>query len=109
MPDPRELHLGGEITIGYEDGRSAAFDEFGRRPWQSDYKKSDQGDEHERTLYGFKGEFARLFGPKRRGRSESFGGRIKEIDSDDFHQYHLDLENKHRPTGRRPRRDARAR
>ena len=108
MPDPRELHLGGEIMIGYEDGRSAAFDEFGRRPWQSDYKKSDQGNENERTLDGFKGEFARLFGPMRRGRSESFGGRIKEIDSDDFHQYHLDLENKYRPTGRRPRRDARA-
>src|SRR5271166_3866489 len=35
MPDPRALHLGGEIMIGYEDGRSAAFDEFGRRPWRT--------------------------------------------------------------------------
>jgi Protein of unknown function (DUF4238) len=108
MPDPRELHLGGEIMIGYEDGRSAAFDEYGRRPWQADYKRTDQGNDEERTLYRFKGEFARLFGPKRRGRSESFGGRIKEIDSDAFHQYHLDLEKKYRPTGLRPRRDARA-
>jgi hypothetical protein len=73
MPDPRELHLGGEILIGYDDGRSSAFDEYGRRPWQADYKKTDQSDENERILYGFKGEFARLFGPKRRGRSESFG------------------------------------
>jgi Protein of unknown function (DUF4238) len=108
MPDPRELHLGGEIMIGYEDGRSAAFDEYGRRPWQSDYNKSDQGNEKDRTLYGFQGEFARLFGPKRRGRSESFGGQIKEIDSDDFHQYHLDLEKKYRPSGLRSRHNARA-
>lgn len=108
MPDPRELHLGGEFLIGYDDGRSMAFDEYGRRLWQAGYKKTDQGNDKERTLYGFQGEFARLFGPKRRGRSESFGGRIKEIDSDDFHQHHLGLEEKYRPMGLRPRRDARA-
>jgi hypothetical protein len=108
MPDPRDLHLGGEIMIGYGDGRSAAFDEYGRRPWQADYKKSDQGGEEERTLYGFQGEFARLFGPKRRGQSENFGGRKRDTDSDDFHQYHLDLEKKYRPSRLRPRRDARA-
>jgi hypothetical protein len=85
-----------------------AFDEFGRRPWHADYKKTDQGNDNERKLYGFQGEFARLFGPKRRGRSESFGGRIKEIDSEEFHQYHLNLEKKYRPTRLRPRRDARA-
>lgn len=106
MPDPRELHLGGEFLIGYDDGRSMAFDEYGRRPWQAGYKKTDQGNDKERTLYGFQGEFARLFGPKRRGRSESFGGRIKEIDSDDFHPYHLGLEEKYRPAGLRARRDA---
>lgn len=108
MPDPRDLHLGGEIMIGYGDGRSAAFDEFGRRPWQADYKKSDQSGEEERTLYGFQGEFARLFGPKRRGQSERFGGPRREVDRDDFHQYHLDLEKKYRPAGLRSRRDARA-
>jgi hypothetical protein len=40
MPDPRSLNLGGEIIISYEDGHSATFDEFGRRPWQADYKKA---------------------------------------------------------------------
>ena len=108
MPDPRDLHLGGEMLIGYNDGRSDAFDEFGRRPWQADYRASDQGSAEERTLYGFQGEFARLFGPKRRGQSEHFGGRRREVDTDDFHQYHLDLEERYRPAGLRPRRDARA-
>jgi hypothetical protein len=110
MPDPRDLHLGGEVVIGYRDGSSAAFDEYGRRPWQADYNKSDQGpdEKEERTLYGFKGEFARLFGPKRRGQSEHRGGRRREVDSDDFHRYHLDLEKKYRPAGLRPRWSARA-
>jgi hypothetical protein len=108
MPDPRDLHLGGEVMIRYKDGRSAAFDEYGRRPWQADYKKTDQGDDEERTLYGFQGEYARLFGPKRRGQSETYGGRKMEVDDADFHQYHLDLEKKFRPVRMRPRRDARA-
>ena len=108
MPDPRDLCLGGEIMIGCEDGSSVAFDEYGRRPWHADYKNSDQGGKKEYTLYGFQGEFARLFGPKRRGHSEHFGGRRREVDSDRSHQYHLDLEKKYRPTGLRPRRDARA-
>lgn len=108
MPDPRDLHLGGKTIIGYEGGGGAAFDEYGRRPWQADYDRSDQGGVEERTLYGFQGEFARLFGPKRRGWSQALGGRTKEVDSDDFHQYHLDLEKKYRPAGLRPSRDARA-
>ena len=108
MPDPRCLHLGGEMAIGYKGGGSEVFDEFGRRPWQADYKETDQGSSEERTLYGFQGEFSRLFGPKRRGRSERLGGRQTEVDSEDFHQYHLDLEKKYLPRGLRPRRDARA-
>jgi hypothetical protein len=108
MPDPRDLCLGGEVMISYEDGRSDAFDEYGRRPWYADYKNSDHGGKKEYTLYGFQGEFARLFGPKRRGQSEHFGGRRREVDSDRFHQYNLDLENKYRPAGLRPRRGVRA-
>jgi hypothetical protein len=38
MPAPRSLTLGGEIFIGYKGGHSEAFDEYGRRPWQGDYK-----------------------------------------------------------------------
>jgi hypothetical protein len=41
MPDPRALHLGGEILIGYNDGRAASFDEYGRGPWQKDYRPRD--------------------------------------------------------------------
>jgi hypothetical protein len=107
MPDPRALHLGGEILIGYEDGSAAAFDEYGRRPWQKDYKREIDQTES-RTLYAFQGEYARLFGPKRRGVTEEFAGRMKDVDSPAFHKCHLELEEKNRPVGIRPRRDGRS-
>jgi hypothetical protein len=38
MPEPRLVHLGGEILIGYKGGRSDAFGEYGHKPWQKGYK-----------------------------------------------------------------------
>lgn len=107
MPDPRCLHLGGEILIGYKGGRSEAFDEYGRRPWQKDYGRNVDATES-RTLYAFQGEYARIFGPKRRGSNEEFGHKRDDVDDPDYHQYHLDLEKKNLPAHMRPRRDARA-
>ena len=40
----------------------------------------------------FQGEFARVFGPKRRGLSNEFGPGEKIEDSPEFHKYHLGLE-----------------
>ena len=48
------------------------------------------------TLYRFKGEFARLFSPFRRGRCYELGGLSAERDDDSVHQYHLSLERKKR-------------
>jgi len=52
--------------------------------------------EEARTLYRFQGEFARLFGPYRRGRSFDFGDREIDKDYDDLHPYHLSREQKYR-------------
>jgi hypothetical protein len=38
MPDPRDLHMGGEIYIGYESGKSDTFSEYGHKPWQKALK-----------------------------------------------------------------------
>jgi len=107
MPDPRCLYLGGEIFIGYKGGGSTAFDEYGRRPWQRDYRSKVDVTES-RTLYAFQGEYARLFGPKRRGMSDKLGEKRENYDSPNYHQYHLDLEKKHLPAHLRSRRDGRA-
>lgn len=90
MPDPRPINLGGEVIIRYRGGRSSAFDAYGRRPWQPDYDQESKG----LSLDKFKGEFARLFGPYRRGRAFGHCEMDKERDDDDFHDYHLSLETK---------------
>lgn len=95
MPDPRSMTLGGSVLIGYKGGRSDSFDEYGRKPWQPGYNLNAQPSEGE-TFYNFKGEFARLFGPTRRGRSFSISSLEPECDSDDFHRYHLSLEKRGR-------------
>jgi hypothetical protein len=96
MPDPRAITLGGEVMIGFDDGRATSFDPYGRRPWQPEYGKESARETESKSLYRFQGEFARLYGPYRRGRS-FFADRLdNERDSDDFHQYHLRLEKQGR-------------
>jgi hypothetical protein len=116
MPDPRSEVLGGSMVIGYKDGSSEAFDEYGRHPGQQGYSGGGEPSKESRrelsadsrTLYGFQGEFARLFGSKRRGTSFRFGRTLRSEDDESFHQYHLDMEKRYTPTGLRPRRDKRA-
>jgi hypothetical protein len=90
MPDPRAIHLGGELTIGFNDGSSAKFDEYGRRPWEKGYGSLSEAE----SLYRFQGEFARLYGPYRRGRSCQTGRLDNERDDEEFHQYHLSFEGR---------------
>jgi hypothetical protein len=97
MPDPRGVTYGGQIFIGHRDGTSSAYDEYGRRPWEKGYTgRRDGVGEDWNTFHRFQGEFARLFGPSRRGRACSFDVIDGERDDDDFHEYHLGLEERHR-------------
>jgi hypothetical protein len=101
MPDPRGVTFGGEILIGYQDGRSTSFDAYGRRPWQPGYGKEYKSGVEFETLHRFQGEFARLFGPRRRGRAFGVDKLDSETDSEDSHRYHLALEAKYRRGSRR--------
>ena len=94
MPDPRPIHTGGEILMGFKNGSSSAFDEYGRRPWDADYNKESKSLSETDTLAWFQGEFAQLFGPTRRGRCMSVADLDRERDSDEFHKYHLSLQKK---------------
>jgi len=91
MPDPRGINLGGKVMIGFRGGGSDSFDAYGRKPWQQDFDKEDRETTERRTLYRFKGEFAHLCGPTRRGRSYEFGRLDDGVDSEDYHKYHLSL------------------
>lgn len=96
MPDPRPIHLGGEVFVGHKDGTVSASDEYGRTPDQRDYNKESDNNSEQASLYRFKGEFARLFGPYRRGRTFQFMRLDPERDDDETYQYHLSLERRKR-------------
>ena len=94
MPDPRPIHPTGEMFLGYYDGTVKAFDEYGRITWDPDYKKESRNRTEANSLDRFKGEFARLYGPYRRGRTFESIEVGKERDDDEYHQFHLSLERK---------------
>lgn len=96
MPDPRSVELGGQIIIGHSDGTASAYDEYGHRPGQMGYDRTDRRNNEGETLYRFKGEFARLIGPYRRGRSFQTLSLVNERDNEEFHKYHLGLEKRKR-------------
>lgn len=95
MPDPRSVTFSSQVVFGYKNGADW-FDAYGRKPWQSDYDNKKESDLEWNTFHAFQGEFARVFGPKRRG--QSFEGlRLDEPEDDpDYHAYHLRLEQSHK-------------
>jgi hypothetical protein len=92
MPDPRSVPFSSEIIMGFKDRPPIAFDAYGRRPGDVDYKReSSKGSDEFYTFEKFKGEFARLFGQYRRGRSFGTTGLGPEKDSDFLHNAHLNF------------------
>ena len=94
MPDPRSIPFSSEIIIGYDDKRADAFDEYGRKPWHDEYMDKERFNYEWETFHAFQGEYARLFGPKRRGLAFEFGRLGNDIDSDDVHSCHLNMEQR---------------
>ena len=92
MPDPRSVTFSTEVIFGYSNKRHDFFDEYGRKPWQAGYNNKREQDEEWKSFHRFQGEYARLFGPRRRGRAFEFGKLDNEEDSPDYHAYHLSLE-----------------
>ncbi len=114
MPDPRSMSFSSEVAFGYESGPPDKFDEYGRVPGDSDFGNQAMRDREWDSFQAFKGEFARKFGPRRRGRSFQAGRLDNEVDDPDSHKHHLDQEamKPQQPQGapnRRKRRTARKR
>jgi Protein of unknown function (DUF4238) len=89
MPDPRPLIHGEEWVVGYADGSAESLDGLGRLPRDPDFGLEASSTEEMKSLATFKAEFARLYGPRRRGRSFTEGRLDPESDDDDEHQRHL--------------------
>jgi len=75
MPDPRHIHGGGEVVIGYESGRSDAFSAYGHKPWQDGYEDKARDEREWTAMLKFKAEWAATYGAEYRGIVYDMGGR----------------------------------
>jgi hypothetical protein len=73
MPEPRDIHMGGQIAIGHKDGHAEHYSEYGHRPWQPGFEDEDREEAESVALRRFQAEFAEMHGPAWRGTSHNFG------------------------------------
>jgi len=78
MPEPRLIHMGGEIFIGFEGGRSDAFGPYGHKPWQKGYKDDKREQREAEALDRFQAEWAFKHGTTYTACNYEFGGRARE-------------------------------
>ena len=95
MPEPRHVHLGGEIYIGYKGGQKDAFGPYGHKPWQRGFEDKERDKLEFQTLERFKAEWAYKHGAKYTARSEAFGGRVTES-SPEMMEHYKTLRKKYR-------------
>jgi hypothetical protein len=69
MPDPRPLHPGAEMVMGYAGGRTEAMDTLGRLPGQADFGLEARSGLEMRAHSAWTEQFEQLVGPERRGLS----------------------------------------
>ncbi len=89
MPDPRDVHMGGEVYVGYKDGHSEAWNEYVHRPWQRGFKDERRNVRESQGLRKFQAEFAALYGPEQRGWSEQFHNDGPRTYSGEYHDRSL--------------------
>jgi hypothetical protein len=93
MPEPREIHMGGETYIGYKDGTSEGWNEYGLRPWQEGFKDDKRNAEESKALHRFQAEWAEMQGPVFRGTSSHWHhrhGKGPHVTSDEYHRHLLE-------------------
>jgi Protein of unknown function (DUF4238) len=109
MPEPRHIHMGGQIYIGYEDGSSEAFGPYGHRPWQKGFEDEARKRKEALALERFKAEWAAMHGPAYRGINFAFASDqnpARTADSAEMHAHYLarDAEYRRLPGERQRRR-----
>jgi len=67
MPDPRHIHGGGEIFIGYGNGQTDASSAYGHKPWQKGYEDKERDNREWETMQRFKAEWCATMGQEYRG------------------------------------------
>ncbi|MCJ7421872.1 DUF4238 domain-containing protein [Sphingomicrobium astaxanthinifaciens] len=101
MPEPRNLFMGGETYVGYQNGRSEAWGPYGHKPWEREFKNERRKARESETLERFQDEFAAKFGPTYRSHSDEFGGRKINNDGPEYFAFRMKRHEERRARGRR--------
>lgn len=90
FPDPRHVHMGGEMMIGYSSGGSDHFSEYGHKPWEPGFKDARRDKRETGALYRFQAEWSAMFGAQYRGQVAGMGRKkIHTAVPADIHQTYL--------------------
>jgi hypothetical protein len=85
MPESRLIHMGGQIVIGYGNGQSDAFSEYGHKPWQKGYKDATREHRETKALDRFRSEWALLRGARYTAEDYNFMRQYRgEDDAEDM-------------------------
>jgi hypothetical protein len=101
MPEPRLIHMGGEIFLGYSNGLSDAFSEYGHKPWQEGYKDAERARRESASLRRFQAEWAVLRGPQFTAEDYAFMRKRRGEDDEEDMQRHRALLKRY-STGQSP-------
>lgn len=108
MPDPRHIHGGGNVVVGFEGGGSAAWSEYGHRPWEEGYEDKKREKHEWATMQKFKAEWAANYGPEYRGvlyDVGSFDKGVRRSMGDDWHREECERDREYlKQPGERARR-----
>jgi hypothetical protein len=78
MPEPRLMHMGGEIVIGYEGGGGQSFSPYGHTRGQAGFKDEKRERRETDALRKFKAEWVVKHGAKYTAYNNDFGGKLRE-------------------------------
>lgn len=109
MPDPRHIYGGGEIFVGYDDGRSDGWSEYGHKPWQKGYKDEARQSREWDAMERFKAEWASIYGPEYRGVTNQFTSTERPVRTHMGDEYHANECARDREYSKRPGERARRR
>ncbi len=106
FPDPRHVHMGGEMMVGYSGGGSDRFSEYGHKPWEPGFKDTRRDKRESAALDRFQAEWSAKFGPNYRGLIEAMGRKKTHTAvPDKIHQFYLKVDEVQRAKpGERARR-----
>jgi len=91
MPEPRLVHMGGEVVVGYKSGGSDSWSEYGHKPWQKGFKDTARERQESKALYRFQAEWALRQGARHTAFNSDFARTERHTDSNEMMEHYRSL------------------